>query len=139
MVRKKGSLLGSGRQSKVYTFGFSRIMKLGKWLHTYSSLWGSVLPRIFSRGRGYMITERVKTYNESKPRVKNTKNSMVSSFFLDSSNSKSHSAPLFQKWGWQSLLRFPLANLHWRDIRRANLGIRRGKPVILDEWVIKYK
>lgn len=149
-------LLGSGRQSKVYALWKKRVLKVGRWLHTYRSLWQSVLPRVFFRGRGYMVEERVKTYQEANFRERKILRSVESDFqreakYISSRTpwykkliwsykvNKKHATPIFQKWGWSSLLRFPLSNFHFGDIKRRNIGIRRGKPVILDEWVIKYK
>lgn len=150
------SLLGSGKQSKVYSLPKKRVLKVWRWLYTYSSLWKTVIPRVFSRGRGYMIAERVKTYSESNFRERKILRTVESDFQREAKYiyshtpwyrrffwiykvSKKHVTPIFEKWGWSSLLRFPVSNFHFGDVKLRNLGIRRGKPVILDEWVIKYK
>jgi hypothetical protein len=52
---------------------------------------------------------------------------------------KKHAQPVLKKWGWGALSQYSLSNFHWWDVKRRNLWIRKGKPILIDEWVIKYK
>lgn len=151
--------LWSGKQSRVYSYWKNKVIKYGKRFRSYSSLSWTVLPKVYKKTRDYMITERVKRYQDmtfferKKIRVLENEFSRERRYLQNKDKRswwkkflnptpriyKSHSRPLFQKYGWSKLLRFPLWNIHWRDIRRDNLGMRRWKPVILDEWIIRYK
>lgn len=150
-------LLWYWRQSKVYALSKRRVLKVGRGVTSYPSLSKrGILPRVYKRGRWYMIEERVKTYWEMSfaerkliRRVESDFSREVSYirkntpwykriFWVYNVNRK-HARPLFEKWWWGALLGFKLSNFHFWDVKRRNLGIRRGKPVLIDEGVVKYK
>jgi hypothetical protein len=127
------ALIGSGRQSKVYALSKKRVLKVGKGLGTYRNLWQSVLPRVFSRGRGYMVEERVKTYQEANFKERKILRIVESDFqrenayirkewkkqpwykriFRSPKVYKKHAQPVLKKWGWGALSQYSLSNFHW--------------------------
>lgn len=146
----------SWKQSSVYSYSKNKVIKFGDKLRTYRNLWGSVLPRVFWRWKWYMIAERVKTYQQGTFKERKLIRTVENDFFRQSSYIKKHTpwykrifnrykvsrkqvSPLFQKWGWGSLLKYNVSKFHYWDVKRRNIWLRRWKPIILDEWVIRYK
>lgn len=143
-----------GNSSKVYSYSRYKVKKYSKKPLYYPSLFSSILPRVYKRTRDYSIVQKVKRYQDSNFRERKLLRTIENDFFRETQYikshtpwykkifnsynvSKKHASPIFKKWGWGKLLSRPLSKFHFWDMKRRNLGIRRGKPVILDEGIIK--
>lgn len=103
-----------------------------------------IIPGLQEIGRNYVVMERVKTYQEATPEERK----MLSKFAEEvggagqayrmnkSNQNEERLLEALEKWGWDALSNYNIRAIGWGDIRKANLGVKDGKPILLDEGTI---
>lgn len=148
--------IGKGSDRTVFDLGGGYVLKVSqseRGLHQNAQAdfflaREGILPGIEEIGRNYVVMERVKTYQEATPEERK----MLSKFAEEvggageSYRMAKGGETLVKKeealmdalgnWGWDALTNYDMRSIGWGDIRKANLGVKDGKPVLLDEGTI---
>lgn len=103
-----------------------------------------IIPQIEEIGRNYVVMERVKTYQEATPEERKILAKFAEevggagqAYRIHKSNANEERLlEALSNWGWDALSNYDIRSVGWGDIRKANLGVKDGKPILLDEGTI---
>lgn len=124
-----------------------KISKTARWLeqtaqwtdYLLQDAW--IVPKVFESWRNYVITERLRPFKE----LNISEKKILNDFIKDMDDLK----PWFrefpdmwkiherlEKYGWEDLANYDMQTFWWNDIKKRNLSIKNGRPVLIDEWTI---
>lgn len=124
-----------------------KVVKTARWLEQ-TSKWTDYLlqdawitPEVYEQWRNYVVTEKIKQFKD----MDKAERKIINDFIDDMQDIRPYwnrypdmwkIQEWLEKYGWEDLANYDMQTFWWGDIRKANIGIKNWKPILIDEWTI---